>query len=145
MLREVVQDTTALGGTPLQVISIVVAWSVGQNHLALQIATALAIAYTITFTVRALYWRQRPDKQKYRNWLSKLDASSFPSLHTARAAAFLWILTAFFQSAALGILGGIVIVIVAVTRVWLKRHWVSDVIVGGILGCLIGAAVSAYV
>ena len=96
----------------------------------------LAVLVPVNLAVEGLKWsvnRTRPDgDQNRRN-------SSFPSSHAANAFAFAWMLTrrwprgwpAFFGFAAL----------VACSRMYLDRHYLSDVLFGAALAVALAAAV----
>lgn len=104
----------------------------------------LVLAYIITVFFRVTYFKQRPEKQKYKNWLEKIDASSFPSLHAMRGALLAVIMSAFFANIILTVLFVSIAVAVAVTRVFLKRHDPLDSGVGLVIGSIIGILVIMY-
>src|SRR3989338_4092187 len=84
MLSEIISDLGAFGGLPAFITAIIITYGLEQA-LALKLIVALAIAYIVTFTIRIAYFKQRPKQQKYNTILQKIDASSFPSLHSMRA------------------------------------------------------------
>ena len=71
--------------------------------------------------------------------MEKLDASSFPSIHAARATFLFIILSKFlFVGDIYGAFLGFMLFLVFYSRVYLKKHYWIDVIVGGVVGWLVG-------
>ncbi len=132
------RDTTALGGLALYVFVAVLFGLLGNTAVFVQLIIGLALVYAISWPIRLLFFRTRPDKQKYSGFLTKIDAGSFPSTHSARSAVLAVILWYFFTEPVvrgllvLGVLG------VLATRVTLKRHRVVDVIGGLVIGLIVG-------
>lgn len=136
--EELWQDIKGLSGVPFFVVIILIAFLLQEKKLAYQLIVGLILAYAVTFVIRLVYFKKRPDGQTYRNIIQKIDASSFPSLHAMRAAVLATILSAFFENFWLTPLFALSAVAVAVSRVMTKRHDVSDVLAGLIFGVIIG-------
>lgn len=141
MLREIIEDTSALGGIAVFLSAIFIAFFTDNKILALKLFIGLILCYAVVIGIRIFYFKQRPDKQKYKTFLGKLDASSFPSLHSARIAALATVLFFYFQSNAIKAAMILLIPAVAFTRIWLKRHYVIDTVIGVAVGMIIGLAV----
>jgi len=137
MLQENLQDLKGLAGNALFVVVILLALLLGKTALFWELVLGLVIAYALTITVRMLFFRRRPDGQKYHNLVGRFDASSFPSLHAMRASVLATLLSLFFNNSMLTVLFIICALGVGYARVALKRHYTSDVIVGLVLGVLI--------
>jgi len=137
MRTEFLQDLKALAGVPLFFVVIVISYVVGRPVFALQLFVGLVLAYVLTFGIRTFYFRVRPDKEKYSNYLQRINASSFPSMHAMRASVFATLLVLFFQNSLLSVLFVLCALGVGVSRVLTKRHHASDVIVGWIFGVFV--------
>ena len=134
MKEDWMRDISGLGGLPIYLVAFIVAFVLGERSLAYNLAAGLGFGYLITVILRAVWFRQRPEAQKYRNILEKIDASSFPSLHSMRSAVFLSLLAIFFNQIALYIVFAVVILSIAWSRFWLKRHYLSDIVAGLLIG-----------
>ena len=147
-LREVIQDAGFLGSLAAYVLVTLLALFVGntENILppssAFEVATellfALILLYVIVSIIRLFYFKKRPDSQKFSGFLTKIDASSFPSMHAARStvlASVVWQLFSFSWSA--GIILGLFVLLTGFSRVYGKRHYWSDVIAGWIIGGIV--------
>ena len=124
--RQFATDLSALGGLPVFLVMVV-----ALPHHALTMLIALVIAMGIVVPTRIVWRRARPEKREAKNLIEQIDASSFPSIHTARAAILgLAIVSApwMYLVTAL-IIGG-----VAYARITLKAHDLLDVSVGALLG-----------
>ena len=137
MHEEVIQDAKGLAGLPFFVVLVIATFLLGLLALSAQLLVALVLATGLTILIRTFYFERRPDRQSYKNFFEKIDASSFPSLHAMRAAVLATLLAAYFANLWLTILFWACAIVVALARVLLKRHFVKDVIVGLIAGVLI--------
>ena len=145
MLKHIYEDTIreigALGSLAVYGVITIVFYLLGFVNVFLQLVIALALGYAVTSLLRFIFFKQRPKKERFTNFIEKLDAGSFPSLHAMRATFFGIVLMNFFQNMlvsaviVLGILG------VSASRVYEKRHYGIDIMAGIVLGIIIGIAV----
>ncbi|MFC1775205.1 phosphatase PAP2 family protein [Nanoarchaeota archaeon] len=134
---EVMFDITAFGGTPVFITAIILLFFSGKVMHSLQFLIGYIACFVITIPIRLVYFRQRPDKSKVTGWFTRIFQSSFPSLHSLRVTTLALLTAFFFNTLALYIILPIVAILVMITRVGLKRHFISDVIAGAIFGILI--------
>jgi len=134
MFKDAIQDLKAFGGFPIFVVLILTTYLVGQAQLSTQILIGLVLAFATTTLCRVIYFRPRPEPKKYKTFLQKIDAASFPSLHAMRAMLLALLFGNFFALPALTGFFVLVTLGVAYVRVYQKRHHMSDVIAGLILG-----------
>jgi len=138
--KELWHQISAFGGIALSGFAVVFSYIIGLKVLSLQFLTEIILALLVVILIRSFYFKQRPDKTTYKSWVGKLDASSFPSMHAMRVFGLATILSINFPRPAIISLSALIAVSVSVSRLIMKRHHISDVIVGGILGVLIGFA-----
>ena len=139
-LDEVTRDAAGLGGLAIYVLVAVIFFLLGNIKVAAELIIALALLYAVIAVIRTIFFRKRPDRQKYSGFFTKIDASSFPSMHTARSLTLAIILATVFTQQTIRILLAIAVLGVAYTRIRLKRHYTSDVIGGLILGAVVAWA-----
>jgi membrane-associated phospholipid phosphatase len=127
-------DLSALGGMPTYILITLVMLTL-KPTLGIKLIGALVTAFTVTVAIRLIYFKTRPKLRPARNLLERLDASSFPSLHTMRAAILAIILSQ----------NQIVLAVLLLTaagvgysRYKLQHHDPTDVTGGYIIGLLIG-------
>jgi len=137
--NELVQDIKALGGFPVFTIAIVVAFFY-DRILSAQLLVGIVLAFGLTVLIRMVSFKQRPDKQPFNNFLTKIDASSFPSLHSMRASILATLITLRLTNPVLIILLIVYAIAVGASRVWMKRHYTSDVAAGLVLGAFVALA-----
>lgn len=148
MLREVLGDISAFGGAPMYGVLTLLVLLMGQYSLFWQLVLAGALIHGIAYLARVFHFVERPDRQKHHNFLERIDASSFPSIHSGRVAA-LALLFIYFLSGYCGLnytgctpvnvfWSGVFLmfmaVVVAGMRVVLRRHYFVDALFGFILG-----------
>jgi membrane-associated phospholipid phosphatase len=141
IINEYGRDVTSIGSLPFYAILVMFIHISGKERLSIELLISLVIVLAVTYTIRALYFKERPRKVSYSNMIEKLDASSFPSVHCARMAIMGLLFTinlANYYFAVIFI--WTIVVIVCATRAVLKKHYFIDIVGGLILGLL-----SAYV
>jgi len=127
------RDVTSLGSTGFYFIIILFFIANQKTILALQLLAGYVISYGIAILIRLAYFKNRPKKETYNNTIEKIDASSFPSVHTARtvfitnvlAAQFSQMTTTFFI---------ILTALVCYSRIAIKKHDWKDILGGIALG-----------
>ena len=133
------RDITSLVGLPYVILITIGLWSFEKIKIMEEFVLAIVICEIVIYTIRYFYFRPRPigKTENFTSLFERLDESSFPSIHAARAGVFAVVLSQMIPMKA-KILLWITAGAVCVSRIYLKRHHPSDVIVGGILGLLVG-------
>ena len=113
---------------------------------------SLFCSYSIGLIIKFFYYKPRPQVQAYTNAWEKIDASSFPSIHTSNsmvcAFRWVWASTSFMSrdSIVLVLLLSLFwiwfYVCISYSRVVLKKHYWIDLLGGTIFGlCILGGVV----
>ena len=121
----------AIGGW--SVLFAVVLWRLGERYWMLTLAAAVAGGMALNWILKLAYERARPG---FDVRVVELSTFSFPSGHTAASTVFYGVLTAFLVSrfssprvrAGLVAAGIAAVATVALSRVYLGAHFVSDVV-----------------
>ena len=137
MLKEVTQDSTALGGLPIYVFTMLFFLLTDYRSNSYRLFIALVLCYSITILIRAIHFKWRPDRQDHSNWIEKIDASSFPSLHSMRAVVLFGTLAYFFSNPLAWIFSILGMILVGGTRILLSRHYLTDVLGGAGIGLVV--------
>jgi undecaprenyl-diphosphatase len=111
------------------------------TSLALKLLVGIAAATIISMIIKALFFRARPKKQSINTIIDRIDASSFPSVHSARITILVFLLAAYIADIWLTIFLMILGALVAYSRIYMKRHYYSDVIGGIVLGMIISVII----
>ncbi len=131
------KDFTALGGLVLYIVFGVLFYFTGHQDVVLRLLIGLLLMYATIAPLRLIFFRKRPEIQKFSNIIEKIDAGSFPSMHATRTTFLALQMSAFFQNVMLTIAFTLVVAIVCYSRLYIKRHHPSDVFFGIILGIVI--------
>lgn len=131
------KDVTFFGSLVFNFFLIALFFSFGYYQLSLVLFVGLFLAYIVVFAIRASYYRERPQKQKYSSYLQKIDSSSFPSMHACRSTIIFLLVGAFFHNILIWFLLGTILLLVGVSRIYLKKHYLTDVLGGLLIGVLI--------
>ena len=129
---ETIRDLTSFGNPiVLLIVSIIF---LGINIKIISIIIGLITVELFCIIIKYFLHRERPKKENYENTIERINAGSFPSLHSARSSfvfsSLLLISTVLSQK----IFFLILILIVGITRILMKKHYISDVIAGYIIG-----------
>ncbi|MBU1112200.1 MAG: phosphatase PAP2 family protein [Nanoarchaeota archaeon] len=135
----IIRDVTSLGGTPFYILTLLFTLVFGQMALFWELFVGMLFITLIIILIRLVYFRERPRKQKYSNIVEKLDASSFPSMHTARIFFLALVLLSFFGNKIFSVLLLSLALLVAYSRIYLRKHDFID-----LLGGLILAGITYY-
>lgn len=135
MLRdELIEDMKSLGGFWLYILITVLFFAVGEFGWGVLLLLSLIVLFALIILIRLIYFKPRPRPYKFNRWYDKIDASSFPSMHAARAAMLAVILSYYFRSPVLTAIFITCSLGVAAARVVSKKHFFSDVVAGLVLG-----------
>lgn len=131
--HDFIQDISAFGGLPFYLVVILI-FLPFNTSISLKLALGLAFCYILTILIRLVFFKKRPDKQAYKGIIEKINASSFPSLHSMRITFLGLILIFYFNNLLATIILSFLMVCVYTSRLILKKHYLPDVIAGIVLG-----------
>jgi len=112
--------------------TILGSWFRGQRHFAVQLALAMLVCTVAGLSLKGIFLRPRPDLYASIQLNIPMQellttAHSFPSGHTLLAAAFAFVVVAFYKDFRAWLAFGLVIA-VGLARVYQGLHWPSDII-----------------
>jgi undecaprenyl-diphosphatase len=137
IIRKIFEELTFFGGIAFYMFLVVVFFVLGKIDSVFKLILGLIFIYLVTFIIRLFYFKPRPKKIGYKNLLEKIDASSFPSVHAARAVFLCFFIVFLFNlSWVVDILIGILMILVIYSRIYLLKHDIIDAIGGILLGIL---------
>lgn len=105
--------------------------------ISVKLGIGLLLIYFVVIVIKTFYFKNRPKKYIYNSYIEKLDASSFPSLHSSRAVFMSMVLMKFFNNTALSALLAVFVVGIAYSRIQLKKHDLIDVLAGVVVGAAV--------
>lgn len=131
VLNQFFSSITALGSAYFSLILIGFAWSFNEFLIAHKIAAGFLITGIVIFALKYASKRERPEDH-IENLFSR---ASFPSGHSGNSFMTAMILSTYFgRSISFFSLA----VAIAASRVYLEDHYLSDVLVGSIIGLAVG-------
>ena len=95
------------------------------------------VTFVLVILIRTFYFKNRPRKQEHGNYVERIDASSFPSLHAARTTFLVLLFVYFFQNTFMTTFLIILGLLVIYSRIFLKKHDWNDLFWGAILGAVV--------
>jgi len=139
------KQITELGSLTIILIAIFFSYFF-DNALAIRLFAGVATVTIISFIIKAIFFRARPNKQPVNTLVERLDASSFPSIHSARITVLAFWLIMYVNDIILKIFLGCIGVLVAYSRIYLKKHYLIDVIAGFMLAMIVNILIySIYI
>ena len=133
-LLETARDCSSLGSALFVVLACLV-MSLSDWTVAARLALGLLCVEACGNSIKFFFHRERPEAQPHGGIMEKLDAASFPSIHTARSAM---VAVVAGTSGDWGFVWATVTVLVGSSRIMLKKHYFGDVLAGCILGLSAG-------
>ena len=122
-------------------LSVILFVILDQKQFAVKFAAASIISMSIEHLIKFFYPIKRPDSKSVKPkalYEAFQERTSFPSGHSAIAATFTTLLHLEYRVFYLTALFVFISLMVGVSRISLKRHYISDVVAGYLLGILIG-------
>lgn len=144
LFEQAIKDISALGSLIFYLFISFFILILGDKQLFLWLIIGLFFSYILIIIIRTFYHKNRPSKQLYSNLIEKIDASSFPSHHSLRVTMLLCLLSFYYKSIYLAILLLTVSILVFYSRYYLKKHYVSDIIFGLLLGIIESIIIILY-
>ena len=130
------RDITALGSAYFYGIVLLLVLALGESKLFWILFLGVALIMIISVLARLVYFKDRPNREAHRNILERIDASSFPSIHTGRIWFLSLALLDSFGSTAVKIFFILLAVIVSYSRIFLKKHDLVDLVGGFVLAVI---------
>ncbi len=124
------RDLTTFGGAIFYGLIVFLAFAFNQTTFAIDLIFGFVISLAIVVPIRLLYFKNRPQKQAYSNFLERIDAASFPSWHTARAVFMALTGIFYFNNLFLTVISSILALLVCYSRIYLQKHDWMDVLGG---------------
>ncbi|RME53026.1 phosphatase PAP2 family protein [Candidatus Woesearchaeota archaeon] len=143
-LQRIVRDISALGGITFAVLVFLFALAFSWFDVARRLFFCIVASFFIAGMIRFVYFKDRPEPKRYKTVLQRLDASSFPSLHAARAGFLVLVLAEKVRTRFALVLMVVLAMLVCYSRVVRRRHDYVDVLAGLVLGVSLGVASLAW-
>lgn len=128
---------TTTGGVVFLLVLVVLLYWLVDKRLAFVLGVALLASWALNGFLKDLFGMARPPPELHIP--SEVGGNGFPSGHTQGAATF-WTSVGAEQGGAWVVAGAAMIVLVALSRVYLGVHYVGDVLGGLAFGLLVAAA-----
>lgn len=136
MMRRFFDEATSLGGLVFYILVAVLLFVSNRTADAYSAIYALFFMYITITLIRTFFFRERPQRREHNSYLQRIDASSFPSLHASRATYLFVLFLSIFTFGIFTFALGLLYLTVLYSRIYLKKHFISDVIGGVVLGAI---------
>lgn len=142
MTREIysviLKDLGGYGGFPFYAAMILLFVLLRDFEFVYRLIVSLVAVSASVAILRLAYFKPRPGQKKksYSIFYERIDNSSFPSVHTARAVMIS--IALFTKAPVLLPLLVLMMIIVCASRLHFKRHYLVDVVAGLVIGLILG-------
>jgi len=130
----------SLFGTPFFYMPLTAYFLKINSRLAISLIFILISNEVVCGAIKYIYQKDRPVPMPNKTFIQKYFAGSFPSVHTARISAFSIAIIAAYANKILILTALLAVIGVGYSRIYLKRHYLTDVIWGFAIGASISAA-----
>ena len=136
LIKETIADTSAFGALPFYLFLIFLFLIFGETRLVIWLVLGFVLSFAVVIIIKLFYFKDRPQKKEYKNIFERIDASTFPSLHSWRIIMILVFISYYYKSIYFAILLGVIAIIILFSRNYLKKHYWTDIIFGSLFGLL---------
>jgi membrane-associated phospholipid phosphatase len=141
-IHEIIEDSfkqiSSLGSYQFYIIIVVIFFISQKSSEFIFLTLGFLLIKFITVPIRYFDYKDRPEPEKYNNFFEKVTSASFPSLHSARVIFLMLFLISFFNyKLFMTIFLTIISLLVLYSRIYRKRHYPIDVLVGTIIGIIV--------
>ena len=133
ILNEFFSSMTLFGSPVFYVFFIFILFAF-KVPFALNLSLAIIFVELFCAVIKLVYHKERPNPQLKKNFYDKIDANSFPSVHSTRIALIVAMFCLYYKNPLIFIVGTIVVLGVGYSRIYLKRHYFLDVLAGFLIG-----------
>lgn len=133
-------QAVSIFGTPFFYIPMTAYFLKTNPNLAIKLILAIASTEIICGAVKYIYPKARPIPMPSKTLIQKYFAGSFPSVHTARIAAFSVTVVLSDIDKTFILIGLLAIACVGYSRIYLKKHYFIDVAAGFGIGAVLSFA-----
>ncbi|MBI2627671.1 phosphatase PAP2 family protein [Candidatus Nomurabacteria bacterium] len=130
-INEFLRDVTAMGGLAASLLIILLFMT---SPLLVPLIAGSMLTAAFVLIIRIFYFKPRPKKEEFTNFWQKIDASSFPSLHTARIVFLAILFSVYFSNLYSTALFTVTAALVSYSRIYLQKHDWIDIVGGIVLG-----------
>ena len=127
----------SLFGTPFFYIPVAAYFLKINSKFAIKLIFILTFTEIICAVIKYLYPKDRPVPMPNKTFIQKYFAGSFPSVHTARITAFSIGIISFYANKIFILILSLAIIAVGYSRIYLKKHYFTDVAAGFLIGAVI--------
>ena len=105
---------------------------------------ALLFVELLCIFIKVMYRKERPVLQARDTLYNKIDANSFPSVHSARISLLAAVICWYYKNPFIFAIGIALVLGVGYSRIYLKRHYAGDVLFGFLIG-ITAAVITIYI
>lgn len=138
----ILRDITSLGGLSFFILLSILVLLLQKFELLTELLLGFLVTFAVVILVRTFYFKDRPNKREFSNYFEKMEASSFPSLHSARVVFTAAVFARFIADKNATIFLVILAALVCYSRIYMKKHDWWDISFGVLLGLLTSWLVS---
>ena len=138
----IIRDISFFGSYVFVLVAFLLMLIFNQIQLAKYYFVGVTLVTAIELFIKVLYHNKRPDFKQvhpYSGFQKFEEGSSFPSGHSGNAALFTSLMHIYYHMLPLTIMFSIIAIYVGISRIFLKRHFIQDVLCGFAIG--IGVAI----
>lgn len=138
--KTLMQYITFFGSYLFGLLAVIALYLMQQKLFAVKLLFGGILLVIIEYAIKLFYKEKRPDfyKDHEKALFERFqERSSFPSGHSGLIALFTTLLFRMYGNLSLTLMFAVIAVLVGLSRMYLKRHYVIDVIAGYAIGIVI--------
>lgn len=104
------------------------------SEFSIRLIAGMLLVEGVSASIKTVFHCQRPESESYSNLLEKINSGSFPSVHAGRVMLYSLSVISVLNSIWGAMLILLLTALVGISRIVLRKHYVTDVLGGYALG-----------
>lgn len=137
IVKDNIKEASFFGGLLFYTSVMIIFLVFNEYQFTIKLAIGFILCFAIVAAIKLVKFKERPKKQTHKGFIQRIDASSFPSMHSMRSMFLALMIGSFFINTYIYILGILLALSTGFSRIFQRKHYLSDVIIGYVLGIIL--------
>ncbi len=136
IINNFLDDFGIFGSIPFYALVMLITYFLGNLSLLYRLGYGFMLSMIVVISIKSFHYKDRPQKEEFTIFMEKVVASSFPSTHSLNATVLALLLCITYPFTWILVLCPLLAISVYIQRYVSKKHFVTDIIGGLLIGII---------